>query len=206
MTARHVSTDQLKRACEDGSFCHDMAFQIAAERDSLRRALEVVIREQGKQFKLREAAEAELGLARRPSVLAGKTHVGAMSDHMEDAVSALHGQRETFDLITHLWRQRNWSERTFGPGERTEGVCDHIEKELREIRESRGDIEEWIDVAILAFDGAWRCGATPEQIASLLAYKQSKNERRKWPDWRTVEPGKAIEHIRTEVRRDDEKR
>lgn len=52
-----LSTNELKQACEDGSFCHDMALEIAAERDSLRRALLVAIQEQGRQFKLREAAE-----------------------------------------------------------------------------------------------------------------------------------------------------
>jgi hypothetical protein len=55
-----MSTDALTRACEDGSFCHDMAFEIAAERDSLKRALAIAIHEQGQQFKLREAVEAEL--------------------------------------------------------------------------------------------------------------------------------------------------
>jgi DNA-binding FrmR family transcriptional regulator len=58
-----MSTDALKRACEDGTFCHKMAFQIAAERDSLNRALKAAIHELGQQFKLREAAEAELAKA-----------------------------------------------------------------------------------------------------------------------------------------------
>lgn len=38
-----------------------------------------------------------------------------------------------FDLVQHLYRQRDFSERTFGPGTRTQGVLDHIRKELREI-------------------------------------------------------------------------
>ncbi len=101
------------------------------------------------------------------------------------------------DLVAHLHRQRAFSERTFGPGARTAGVCDHIRKELAEIESAPADVEEWIDVVLLALDGAWRSGATPEQIATALDAKQTKNERRKWPDWRTVEPGKAIEHDRT---------
>ena len=64
-----ITTAALKRACEDGSFCHEMAFQIAAERDSLKRALESVIQEQGRQFKLREAVEAELGKAQTEYLL-----------------------------------------------------------------------------------------------------------------------------------------
>jgi dATP/dGTP pyrophosphohydrolase len=102
----------------------------------------------------------------------------------------------TFDLVAHLYRQREWSEATFGPGNRDNGVIDHIRKELVEIEESPDDLSEWIDVVILALDGAWRNGFTPEQIADALEAKQAKNERRKWPDWRTAEPGKAIEHIR----------
>jgi hypothetical protein len=46
----------------------------------------------------------------------------------------------TFDLIAHLEKQREFSERTFGPGPRTAGVIDHIRKELREI-ESEPDAE-----------------------------------------------------------------
>ena len=61
-----------------------------------------------------------------------------------------------------------------------------------------GELEEWVDVIILAMDGAWRCGHTPEQIASAIVAKQTKNEGRTWPDWRTAEPGKAIEHVRVD--------
>lgn len=101
-----------------------------------------------------------------------------------------------YDLVAHLERQRAFSERTFGPGPRAAGVCDHIRKELAEIEQAPADVEEWIDVVLLALDGAWRSGASPEQIAAALEAKQSKNESRTWPDWRTATPGKAIEHER----------
>lgn len=100
------------------------------------------------------------------------------------------------DLVAHLQRQRDFSARTFGPGNRTAGVIDHIRKELREIEESPLDLSEWIDVVILAFDGAWRAGYTPEEIAAALVAKQAKNEARTWPDWRTMPSDKAIEHDR----------
>jgi hypothetical protein len=102
-----------------------------------------------------------------------------------------------FDLIAHLRRQCAFSESTFGPGPRVEGVVDHIVSELVEVLRSGGALEEWIDVVILGLDGAWRSGATPEQIVAALVAKQTKNERRKWPDWRTADPGKAIEHDRS---------
>ncbi len=98
-----------------------------------------------------------------------------------------------FDLLAHLRRQIQFSEQTFGPGTRSAGVLDHIRKELIEIEESPGDLTGWIDVVMLALDGAWRAGYTPEQIAARLVEKQRINEARDWPDWRTAEPGKAIE-------------
>lgn len=101
-----------------------------------------------------------------------------------------------FDLVAHLYRQRRFSERTFGPGARTAGVLDHIRKELVEIEAEPNELAEWVDVVLLALDGAWRAGHAPEEIAEAIADKQARNEARQWPDWRTAEPGKAIEHVR----------
>ena len=102
-----------------------------------------------------------------------------------------------FDLVAHIRRQAAFSERTFGPGSRVAGVCDHIRKELLEVESEGGPLSEWVDVIILGLDGAWRSGATPEQIAAAIEAKQTKNEGRKWPDWRTAPAGAAIEHDRT---------
>ena len=106
-----------------------------------------------------------------------------------------------FDLIEHLRRQMDFSARTYGPGDRTAGVCDHIRKELNEVQDDAAagvpTLGEWVDVIILGFDGAWRSGATPEQIVAAIVAKQTKNEGRKWPDWRTADRGKAIEHDRS---------
>lgn len=101
-----------------------------------------------------------------------------------------------FDLVLHLRRQHAFSERTFGPGGRVAGICDHILRELIEVLDSGGALAEWVDVINLGLDGAWRSGATPEQICEAIAAKQLRNEGRSWPDWRSAEPGKAIEHIR----------
>jgi hypothetical protein len=101
-----------------------------------------------------------------------------------------------FDMVAHLARQAAWSEKTFGPGARTAGVVDHIRKELLEIEADPGDLKEWIDVTILALDGAWRSGASPAEIMEAIVAKQTKNEGRVWPDWRTSDPNKAIEHDR----------
>ena len=95
----------------------------------------------------------------------------------------------------HLANQREWSGNTFGPGTRLLGVLDHIRKELQEIQASPGDVEEWVDVIILAFDGAWRAGWEPQQIIDAIKAKQARNEARTWPDWRTSSPDHAIEHL-----------
>jgi hypothetical protein len=105
---------------------------------------------------------------------------------------------DNFKLHEHLVRQFTWSEKTFGPPDGATGVLDHIHKELNEIEENPDDVEEWIDVIILAFDGAFRTGHSAKEIIETLQAKQFKNEQRKWPDWRTAEPGKAIEHIKEE--------
>lgn len=118
------------------------------------------------------------------------------------------------DLPDHLRRQMAFSRATYGPGERTAGVCDHIGKELREIHDAPDDglrSREWVDVVILGFDGLWRAleaegvpwAEIPERVADLIRAKQSKNEQREWPDWRTAPKGRAIEHVRIEEPSDD---
>lgn len=103
---------------------------------------------------------------------------------------------QEFNLMAHLHRQREFSLHTFGP--EYAGVLDHLRKELSEIETAPNDLTEWVDVILLAFDGAWRSGHTPEEIVQAIADKQACNEARHWPDWRTVESGKAIEHVREE--------
>lgn len=118
---------------------------------------------------------------------------------IEVAVSVLTKEYAFFyDLVRHLIRQKEFSEKTFGPGDRWKGVVAHIRKELIEIEKAPQDLEEWIDVVLLGFDGAWRTGASPERIAKALEAKQTKNEARKWPDWRKASADTAIEHDRSE--------
>lgn len=104
---------------------------------------------------------------------------------------------EQFCLIEHLKRQKQFSLETFGPGQRTAGVVDHIRKELVEIEQNPNDPEEWVDVLMLTLDGLWRAGLSAEQIIEQIKRKQEVNEMRDWPDWRTADPNKAIEHVRS---------
>lgn len=102
----------------------------------------------------------------------------------------------SYDLVAHLDRQRAFSVKAFGPGARAEGISDHIRKELAEVAAAPEDLSEWIDIVLLGFDGAWRAGHSSVAIAGALAGKLAKNEQRDWPDWRTADPNKAIEHNR----------
>ena len=101
-----------------------------------------------------------------------------------------------FDLVRHIQDQREFSFKTFGPGPRTEAIIDHIKKELVEVEAKPHDLEEWVDIILMAIDGAWRSGHYAEEIAGAIVCKQMKNESRTWPDWRTADPDKAIEHIK----------
>src|SRR5690606_19752169 len=58
------------------------------------------------------------------------------------------------DLVKHIYRARAFSEKTFSPGRRTKGLCEHIREELKEIEAAPNDLEEWIDIIILGIDGA----------------------------------------------------
>ena len=82
-----------------------------------------------------------------------------------------------FDLHKHLARQIQFSQQTFGPGSRTEGILDHIQRELDEVKAAPDDVSEWIDIIILAFDGAWRSGHSPEDIVAALIAKQTKSHK-----------------------------
>lgn len=117
--------------------------------------------------------------------------------HVKHEMNRANSGIQIYDLVAHLYRQGNFSFETFGPGKRVMGVTDHIKKELAEVIESDGALSEWVDVILLALDGAWRSGANPEKICQTLDAKLKINQNRTWPDWRTSDPDKAIEHDRS---------
>lgn len=120
------------------------------------------------------------------------------------------------DAVTYLTRQSVFSRATFGPGARTKGLTEHIKEELKEIEEAETldlKVEEWADVAILAFDGLMRAvreefldnyngrlshDMVAETAWARIRYKQQVNELRDWPDWRGSKEDEAINHIRGE--------
>mgnify|MGYP000558926254 CR=1 FL=1 len=95
-----------------------------------------------------------------------------------------------------LERQREFSLRTFGPGARAAGVVAHIRKELLEVEAAPADLSEWVDVMILAVDGAMRAGHAPAEVLTGYRAKLERNFARTWPDWRTMPADGPIEHVR----------
>lgn len=157
-----------------------------------------------------ELAVAEASLARAEEILSllrcaakdwdytgdHRIDAKAIFDALAKYDSARSKAAPSFDLVSHLDRQRAWSGKTFGPGPRTAGLLKHLGDELLEAAEHPGDIDEWIDIVILGFDGAMRNTASSSvEVAVALDAKQTKNEKRAWPDWRTQSPDNAIHHI-----------
>jgi hypothetical protein len=106
----------------------------------------------------------------------------------ENRILSRHG------MLVYLLLQKEWSEKTFGTGRRTEGICKHIEKELQEIRKNPADVYEWVDVVILALDGAWRAGHTPLSIIAAMHTKAAVNRAREWPA--PVSEDEPVEHVK----------
>jgi hypothetical protein len=182
---------------------------------SNRPELYFVLQESDRSIKKGTADDPESGSAR--DCVMTQERMQAIADHVLEQIAIQYGatstrdfrvielvlsavvngpQRTGWDLVTHLDRQRAFSERTFGPGMRTAGVCDHIRKELTEIAAKPDDLGEWVDVILLALDGAWRAGHSSMAIAQGIHAKQERNEKRSWPDWRTAPTDQAIEHVR----------
>jgi len=97
------------------------------------------------------------------------------------------------DLVQWLERKNQWSIETFGTAQRWEGVLRHIESELEEIRETPNDLMEWVDVILLALDGAYRSGHTAEEIVEAIYTKQEINMSRKWAVANDNEPSFHVE-------------
>ena len=107
-------------------------------------------------------------------------------------------QKRAFSLAAFFETRKAWSIETFGPAYIYKRVVAHIRKELLEIEAKPDDLEEWVDVALMAMDGAWRAaGADGDGFVAALLAKAAKNMKRTWPDWRTMNQDAPIEHVRS---------
>ena len=98
-----------------------------------------------------------------------------------------------FDLAKFTDEKFEWSLSTFGREVTTEGVVNHIRKELVEILDDPSDLEEWVDVIFLALDGASRAGYSGADVVGAVLKKYDKNIRRRWEKTRDGH----FEHDRT---------
>lgn len=110
-----------------------------------------------------------------------------------------------------LTSQVLWSQKAFGPGFHPERVLKHIEKEIAEVRSQPSDVMEWVDIAILALDGAWRAAGgsnnllaprtargIAQQVAVALFEKSLTNMHvRIWPKLHNDDA--PVEHVRGEM-------
>jgi len=104
---------------------------------------------------------------------------------------------QRFDLAAFADAKAAWSRETFGPGDRYAGVIAHIRKELDEIAEEPSSLTEWVDVVLLAMDGAWRSArADGAALVAEMIRKDRENRGRTWPDWRTLKEGEVAERVR----------
>ena len=100
----------------------------------------------------------------------------------------------TFNIENYIKKQKDWIDRQF-PDVTQEAIIKHIKKELSEIEEDLNDVEEWVDVIILAIHGALKIeGVTPEVLALELISKQRKNFQRKWPEKYDI--NEPVEHVK----------
>jgi len=122
-------------------------------------------------------------------ILEVEKHIASALQHFSNRglMQARGGLREV------LANQMDWSRRTFGSGRRTIGITKHIEKECAEVRENPDDLSEWVDIMILAMDGYWRAGGSPEMLLHAIIAKQSINRERTYPKTNEDEPS---EHVR----------
>lgn len=99
-----------------------------------------------------------------------------------------------FDLARFFDEKAAWSRGEFGV--EYAGVLGHLEKEFKEVSAKPSDLEEWVDIVLLALDGASRhAGATGEEFVVALQAKQQKNRARRW--LKSSEDG-VMEHDRSE--------
>jgi hypothetical protein len=118
------------------------------------------------------------------------------------------------DFEAFALRKAAHSRAAFGPKQTDEGILDHLTKEMDELRaaERPGDKRrEWVDIFMLGLDGLMRSflreGYTTARSAAEAVHairtKQTELEMREWPDWRTIDADKAIEHVKPQIRPSD---
>src|SRR5690242_2810902 len=84
------------------------------------------------------------------------------------------------EFLNFLEDKKRWSYRTFGEGYKLEKICKHIEAELVEVRQTPTDLYEWVDLILLALDGALRVAKSPMAVLVAIYKKHQINVDRRW--------------------------
>ena len=85
-----------------------------------------------------------------------------------------------------------WSNATFGPGQRTDGMIAHLAREVQELKESPTTLSEYADCLMLLIDAAGSVGFNMDDLVKATFEKLEINKKRKWGP--ANEDG-SIEHV-----------
>jgi hypothetical protein len=88
-----------------------------------------------------------------------------------------------------------WAEKTFGPGDRFDGIMSHLKEEVGELRDSDGHIEEFADCLILLLNAAEQRGITWDILTQTVEIKMKVNKLRKWGN---KQPCGKVNHMECE--------
>jgi len=102
------------------------------------------------------------------------------------------------DLVN---RQRAWSTAQFGETVPIDRILNHITEEVAEVKAEPGTLHNWIDIVLLAFDGAWRAGHSPKEVVQAIQDVQVRNIMREWLDTKDLLPGQPNSHKLSQAER-----
>ena len=86
-----------------------------------------------------------------------------------------------------------WSDKTFGEGDRFRGTSSHLREEVEELIESNGNLDEFADCLMLLLDLGRMRGFNTCDLMSATALKLEINKERKWGK---PQPCGKVNHIR----------
>lgn len=104
---------------------------------------------------------------------------------------------ESLCLVEHVRRQREHLFRDGRPQHSLRARLLTLRFEITRPELLNGSLSSWVRIVLLGLAGACVTGASHSDIVNAVVSKLAINERRQWPDWRSADPGQAIEHIRT---------
>lgn len=117
---------------------------------------------------------------------------GIIEGFMDNVRVAVKGTQKNV-LQTLQDNVSEWSDATFGPGQRTEGMIAHLALEVQELKESPESIKEYADCFMLLIDVAGSVGFNMDDLVRATFDKLEVNKKRKWGP--TNEDG-SVEHVR----------